>query len=328
MAGTNVHDKDMGWLSTFIQSLPFANTAMLLWGLAASLPIIIHLLSRRKYRETAWAAMEFLLAAVRKNARRIRIEQLILLLVRVAILVLLAVALADPMFSMFSSLSAALGTGGRTHYLLVLDVSYSMDYRSGDKSRLDRAKEMAAQVVRDSRQGDGFTLVLLGDPPQVAISDPAFDPQDVVDEIESMRVRHGGGNLPMTLAEIENVLQAVQRRQTRLTATTICFFTDLGRTTWEDAATPDCRSRIGRLGEKASLALFDVGQADAANVAVTAFELRDSLVTAGREVTFDAEVQAFGTRERTGQRMRCWSMASRCGPRASKFRPAAGRRSR
>ncbi len=293
----------MGSLSAFLQSLPFANAAMLLWGLAAGLPIIIHLLSRRKYRETAWAAMDFLLAAVRKNARRIRIEQLILLLVRVAVLVALAVALADPVFSLSASLSAALGSGGRTHYLLVLDVSYSMDYRTGDKSRLDRAKELAAQVVHDSRQGDGFTLVLMGDPPQVAISDPAFDPRDVADEIESLRVRHGGASLSMTLAEIETVLQEVQRRQTRLTATRICFFTDLGRTTWEEAATPDCGSRMGRLGEKASLALFDVGQAEAANLAVTAFELRDALVTAGRNSTFEAEVQAFGSRERTGKRI-------------------------
>ena len=293
----------MSWLSSLVQSLPFANTAMLLWGLAASLPIIIHLLSRRKYHEVTWAAMTFLLAAIRKNARRIRIEQLILLLVRVAILLLLAAALADPVFSLFPSLGAALGTRGRTHYLLVLDVSYSMDYRTGDKSRLDRAKEMAVQVVNDSRQGDGFTLVLLGDPPQAAISDPAFDPRDVVEEIESIKVRHGGGSLPLTLTEIENVLQSVRRQQAGLTTTTICFFTDLGRTTWDDVATQDCRLRIGRLAENASLALFDVGQDGMTNVAVTSLELRDSLVTTGREVNFVAELQAFGTRERTSQRI-------------------------
>lgn len=293
----------MSWLSSLVQSLPFANTAMLLWGLAASLPIIIHLLSRRKYHEVTWAAMTFLLAAIRKNARRIRIEQLILLLIRVAILVLLALALADPMFSLFPSLGAALGTHGRTHYLLVLDVSYSMDYRTGDKSRLDRAKELAVQVVNDSRQGDGFTLVLLGDPPQAAISDPAFDPRDVVEEIESLKVRHGGASLPLTLTAIENVFQSVRRQQTRLTTTTICFFTDLGRTTWDDASTQDCRLRIGRLAENASLALFDVGQDGTANAAVTSLELRDSLVTTGREVSFVAEVQAFGTRERTSQRI-------------------------
>ena len=60
----------------------------LLWGLAAaSLPIIIHLLNRRKFREMPWAAMRFLLAAIRKNQRRIRIEQWILLAVRTLIII-------------------------------------------------------------------------------------------------------------------------------------------------------------------------------------------------------------------------------------------------
>jgi hypothetical protein len=90
------------------QTLPFANSAsMLLWGLAASVPIIIHLWSKRRYHRFHWAAMEFLLAAVRKNARRIRLEHLILLLLRVAILVLLAVALADPVWSLLLRLGFA-----------------------------------------------------------------------------------------------------------------------------------------------------------------------------------------------------------------------------
>lgn len=293
----------MSWLSSLSKLLPFANPSMLLWGLAAALPILLHLLSRRRYHEVSWAAMTFLLAAVRKNARRIRFEQLLLLLIRVAILLLLAASLADPVFSMFSSLGTVWGTGERTHHLLVLDVSYSMAYRSGDKSRLDRAKELAVQMVSDSRLGDGFTLVLMGDPPQAVISDPAFDPRDAVEEIESIRVRHGGASLPLTLTEVENVLQSVRRQHPRLAAATVCFFTDLGRTTWEEATGADCRARIARLAETASLVLFDVGQENAANLAVTSLELRDALVTVGREITFEAEVQAFGTRERTSSRI-------------------------
>ncbi|MBV8384462.1 MAG: BatA domain-containing protein, partial [Planctomycetaceae bacterium] len=42
-----------------VWALGFAN-GTLLWGLgAASLPIIIHLLNKRKFRETRWAAMRF-----------------------------------------------------------------------------------------------------------------------------------------------------------------------------------------------------------------------------------------------------------------------------
>src|SRR5436309_13210065 len=62
-----------------IWALGFANAALLYGLAAASVPIIIHLLNRRKYREVTWAALRFLLAAIRKNPRRIRIEQLILL---------------------------------------------------------------------------------------------------------------------------------------------------------------------------------------------------------------------------------------------------------
>jgi hypothetical protein len=293
----------MAWLAALLKSLPFANAAMLLWGLAASVPIIIHLWSRRKYHEMTWAAMEFLLAAVRKNARRIRIEQLILLLIRVAILVFLAIALADPIFSLFPTLGTSLGTGGRTHFVLVLDASYSMDYRAGQRTRFEQAKEFAAQVVEDSRQGDGFTLVLLADPPQTLISDPAFDPKDVLEELERLRLRHGGANLTMTLSEIEGVVQRGEEQPGRLTETTVCFFTDLGATTWEEVAAETCRQRISKLAEKATLVLFDVGQVETQNAAVTTLAVRDALITVGRNVTVEAEVQNFASRDPVGQRI-------------------------
>src|SRR5688500_10197145 len=104
----------------------FGSIWMLGWGLAAALPILIHLWSRRKFREESWAAMEFLLAAMRKNARRIQLEQWLLLAVRTAILVLLALALADPQLSLLSGWTGG-SAGGQRHVVLVLDGSYSMD---------------------------------------------------------------------------------------------------------------------------------------------------------------------------------------------------------
>jgi hypothetical protein len=110
----------------------FGSIWMLGWGLAAALPILIHLWSRRKFREESWAAMEFLLAAMRKNARRIQLEQWLLLAVRTAILVLLALALADPQLSLLSGWTGSVG--GQSHVVLVLDGSYSMDYRRDEKA--------------------------------------------------------------------------------------------------------------------------------------------------------------------------------------------------
>src|SRR5271166_5934798 len=104
-----------------IFALGFAN-APLLYGLAAaSIPIVIHLLNRRKFREVPWAAMRFLLAALRKNRRRIRVEQWLLLAIRTLILLLVVAAMAKP----FLEALGAVIVGRRTHRVLVLDASLS-----------------------------------------------------------------------------------------------------------------------------------------------------------------------------------------------------------
>src|SRR5690349_13598173 len=71
----------------------FLNPGYLIAGAAlVSLPIIIHLINRMRFKRIRWAAMEFLLKSQKKNRRRLIIEQLILLALR-CLLVLLAVLL-------------------------------------------------------------------------------------------------------------------------------------------------------------------------------------------------------------------------------------------
>ena len=72
-------------------------TALLAAAGAVSIPIVIHLLNRNRFRVVTWAAMRFLLAAQRKNTRRMRLEQMILLGVRILILLLLVLAMASVM---------------------------------------------------------------------------------------------------------------------------------------------------------------------------------------------------------------------------------------
>ena len=89
-----------------IWALGFANAPLLYGLLAASVPILIHLLNRRKFREIHWAAMRFLLAAIRKNQRRIRIEQWLLLAIRTLIILLVVSAMAKPFLEAFGMVIA------------------------------------------------------------------------------------------------------------------------------------------------------------------------------------------------------------------------------
>src|ERR1700758_4291855 len=67
----------------------FLNPAYLFAGLALiSLPIIIHLINRMRFKRIRWAAMEFLLKSQKRNRRRLIIEQLILLMLRCTLVML------------------------------------------------------------------------------------------------------------------------------------------------------------------------------------------------------------------------------------------------
>ncbi len=134
---------------------------MLGWLAAAAAPWLIHLLTRRKHRETPWAAMDFLIAAVKRQSRRIRLEQLLLLLLRTLVIVAVVMAVAEPYVE---HAGAVFSPGGSTHRVLVIDSSYSMAYKPGDRSRFDQAKLWAAEIVEHSTPGDGFTLRANGRP--------------------------------------------------------------------------------------------------------------------------------------------------------------------
>ena len=275
---------------------------MLGWLGAAAAPVLIHLLSRRRYRETTWAAMEYLLAAMKRQARKIRIEQWLLLAIRTLLIVLLVLALAEPYVE---RIGLTLTPGGRTHRVLVLDGSYSMAYKPTDKSRFERAKELAARIVDESSQGDASTLVLMATPPRVVVATPAFEASQIREEIENLELVHTGADLPATIAMVAGLLDRVRGENPRLQRHEVYFLTDLQRATWApnlaETAMAEFRRQTGDLAQSAELVLIDVGQPSAENLAVTGLRAAEPVVTVGRNVDLEADLKDFGRRQRSRQ---------------------------
>src|SRR3954471_8415572 len=116
----------------------------LLWGLlAASIPVILHLFFRSRYRTVPWAAMKFLLTSIEQTSRRLRFQEMLLLATRVALLLLLALALARPI----SSAVRGTGRGDAVDAAFVFDTSFSMGAADGAKTRLARAQAEALKII-------------------------------------------------------------------------------------------------------------------------------------------------------------------------------------
>ncbi|HVX63663.1 MAG TPA: BatA domain-containing protein [Pirellulales bacterium] len=280
----------------------FNHPVMLAWLAAAAAPLVIHLLNRRKHREMPWAAMQYLMAAIRKSSRRVRIEQWLLLAIRTLLVVLLVLAMAEPVLE---QTGLTLVAGQRTHKVLVIDGSYSMAYKAADQTRFQRAKELAARIVEDSRQGDGFTLVLMAEPPRVLVGTPALEPHEFLQEIDQLQLVDEGADLSATLIKVEEILAAARREQTRLAREEIYFLTDLGRTTWApelrgSEAVSEFRRRSQKLASSATVVVADLGQSGAENTAIVSCRAVEPYVTAAREATLEAEIRNFGRQERPG----------------------------
>ncbi|HUW56884.1 MAG TPA: BatA domain-containing protein [Planctomycetota bacterium] len=137
----------------------FVTPVFLVGALLAVIPVIIHLFFRRRAPQMYFSTIRFLQLCVRKAARRKRIENLLLLLFRMLLFGLLAVALARPFFR-----SSVAGGSGPASAVIILDNSYSMATRQQGMERFAQAKDIARTLVREMSERDSVALILTGGP--------------------------------------------------------------------------------------------------------------------------------------------------------------------
>ena len=280
----------------------FTDLPMLGWLAVAAAPLLIQLLTRRKHRETDWAAMEILRAAVRQRSRRLRFEHWLLAAVRTLLIVLVVAAVAGP-FLNSTGANAPLGRG--VHRVLVLDDSMSMGCKTADKTRLDQAKSLARQIIGDSPQSDVFSLVLMCRPRTMI--DASFDRAAVIRELDKLEPTDDIASLPATVEEVSKLTAEDRDKSPPFDRRQVIFISDLQRTTWAPAISTTERTellkRTDALAEAASLAVLDVGDRQADNLAVVDLKPDDPPVLTGTPSLIRVKLNNYGAKEISNQQV-------------------------
>ncbi|WP_020473761.1 BatA domain-containing protein [Zavarzinella formosa] len=123
----------------------FLASSMLFGVAAAGIPLALHFFYRARYKPVPWGAMQFLKLAVEQTSRRLRFQELILLLLRILVVALLAMALSRPV--MCSGVTAG-NRGEAVDAVFIIDISYSMNAQE-NITRLEMAKQAALKVTDD-----------------------------------------------------------------------------------------------------------------------------------------------------------------------------------
>jgi len=122
--------------------LSFLNPSLLFGTAAASLPVIIHFLSRRRVQRRPFSDLRFLDEVQSRQARSLGIRRWLLLLLRVLAILLVALAAAGPRWG---GVGAA---GGDRSVLFIVDTSASMGTQMDEAIRLDKALQACEEMIR------------------------------------------------------------------------------------------------------------------------------------------------------------------------------------
>ena len=176
----------------------------MLAGLAGvALPVIAHLLSKKKYDIVSWGAMQFLKLG-QETRRRVWLEDLWLLLLRMALIAWLAIALARPWFS--AKWLGDIGPQPNRDIVLILDGSYSMAWEATSVTPQESAVRWIDKFLGQLRPGDTVTLLEAREQVRALIDPPTRDVNRVRDVLKQLSPPTGTANFPEALSHAVKLL--------------------------------------------------------------------------------------------------------------------------
>ncbi len=253
-----------------------------LGGLAVASPIIIHLLNKRRFKIVDWAAMDFLFDADKKNRRRVRLENLILLLLRCLAMLLLGLLLARPFIP--SSLAKVFTKAQQFEFVVLLDDSFSQQVPVGTQTLYDQCTQAIQGLVAraaESAAEETLTLYLTSQPERPIVSNKPLQAETVSElmlTLDDLRCSDRSANLLASLSQLEEYVASQREDVNRI----IYLFTDLRARDWQPGSAEQTpAAAVKRIAEAESVAgcfVIDNPNPDDANLAITSIETQDLLV--------------------------------------------------
>ncbi len=265
--------------------MTFVNISLLAGAALIAVPIILHLIMRRKPTLLVFPALRFIQKRHDVNSRRLQLRHLLLLLLRAAVIALLAFALARP--------SVKLGVAGGSQEApvaaaLVFDAAPRMEYRHENKTRLEAAKELGH-----------WLLAQLPEQSEVAVLDnhlagtAAFQPDRGAAKDRITRLESISNSQPLPVV-IESAIKLL--RQSPLDRKEIYIFTDLSRGAWPSEQSLRMQQQLTELGDVA-LYLIDVGIREPVNFGLAELNLSGEVLSSRSPLRINTAISAVGKRE-------------------------------
>ncbi|MEO8354184.1 MAG: VWA domain-containing protein, partial [Chthoniobacteraceae bacterium] len=218
----------------------------------------------------------------------IRIEQWILLALRCAIPVLLALAMARPIWQG----AARLLGNAKTSTIVLLDNSYSMEAGRAGTSNYALARDEAARIVGGLKAGSQASVILMGEGGAGLIDKPTYETGRLVQQLNKSDAGFGAATVPAALDFAANTFGEMNEPVRQLV-----MLTDFQRVSFppqDDAMLEQMLGRVRNQAAPPSVTFFDVGAEVKDNVAIESLDFSRLVVGVGQKIRLRANLRNFG----------------------------------
>src|SRR5262245_5423109 len=250
--------------------------------LLAGVPVLLHLILRQKPRRLPFPAFRFLRQKHRINQRKLRLQHVLLLALRVLVIAALCLALARP--RVFSH-RLSLGAGRPVAVAMVFDSSLSMEYSAGGLSRLDEAKRRAREVLDEM---DGASLVAVLDSGEDA-GEKLGSRADAIARVEGLQLRPANGPVNRAIARAAGLLAALGEGE-EVPPRFLYVFSDRTRASWDPSTAPGLKVPPG-----VQAVFVDVGVDAPRDLAIDRVEVVPPVAAPGEKVEVRVTVRGTGS---------------------------------
>ncbi len=270
---------------------------------SAAIPILVHLINRRRYRRVPWAAMSFLFAAHRQSVRRMKLQQWLLLACRTILIVLIGLAIARPYIP---SSGGSIFSASPSHRIIIIDDSLSMRASVDGQTRFSKAFRAVEELVDSFPVGDGVSVITVAAPARAVIRQASYDRRAVREALAAVAPSFRSVDIPGAVELATNVLQD---SDAPFDNRSVYWISDFPKHVWigeshSSAMLEPTRAFVALkqlldvLPAKAEnmnlLHVADAGDGSGQNVAITGLQAESSFVAMNLPVRLVATVTNFG----------------------------------
>ncbi len=261
--------------------LSFLNPIILIGLIAAAIPILLHLLTKSRAKTIDFSTLHFLKELQRQKIRKVKLRQLLLLILRTLIIVLLVLAFARPT-ARRAIYGGQRATAAQSSMAIVLDNSLSMA-REAEGSRLfDRAVDRAEEIADLLTHGGEAFVLLAESPPRLAHRGAVHEADRLLQILRSQEISYSRTNISAAIEKARELLEQSDNINRE-----IYLVSDL-----QTNAFSHREDSVAALN--AELFILPVQQEVYDNLCIEKIEIVSKIIEKGKTVQLSAEVSNYG----------------------------------